>query len=129
MKEKFLLYGEAQKRADRWLAVRAWVTVAIILLVTVFACMSSGCATVEQTKLVANVPPPQEVRVPVNVRCVSLGEIPQVPKTRMDPDHQTAEQLIDAAKIDRNNIEAYAVAADALLRACATEALTEEKRK
>lgn len=73
-----------------------------------------------QTSLLAHVET-QVVKVPVNVRCVSLSELPPVPRTRMDPEKQTVEQLVTAIRIDINNLEDYAIRADALLRACAIE--------
>lgn len=60
------------------------------------------------------------VLVPVPIRCVSLREVPAIPTTLMDPS-QSTEQLAAAARADIDNLEAYMLQADALLRACATE--------
>lgn len=79
-----------------------------------------GCATVPQTPLVAGTKT-EVVRIPVNVRCVSLSEVPKIPTTRLNSDKQTLEQMVIAIQIDFNNLEDYVVRADALLRACATE--------
>lgn len=95
-----------------------------------------GCATVPQTPLVGR----QEVTtvaIPVNVRCVSLRELPVIPKTRLEPPtpaiisaitERRWRDFIDIVQrwliqtdTDFNNLEDYVIRADALLRACATE--------
>jgi hypothetical protein len=107
------------------------------VVVAIFFCLLAalvlvGCATTPQTPLLAHVET-QIVKVPVNVRCVSLTELPVIPKTRMEPGDAIAsaatiaelvkaiERWVIEIQIDFNNLEDYVIRADALLRACATE--------
>lgn len=55
------------------------------------------------------------------MRCVSPHELPPVPATNFRPD-MTTLQKIAAARADIADLENYMVRADALLRACSTEA-------
>lgn len=59
-----------------------------------------------------------EVKVPVQVACVSNDQLPKMPKTAMDP-KQNTKQLAAAVAVDVTELQDYAVRADALLRACA----------
>jgi hypothetical protein len=55
----------------------------------------------------------------VLVPCVSLREIPAIPRTNFR-DGMTTVQKIAAARADIADLEDYLIRADALLRACAT---------
>jgi len=89
-------------------------------LLTLCASLALGaCATtdkpMEVTTAAAPAPPP--IKVPVLVPCVSANEVPAVPGTAFAPG-QSAAQLAAAARADIDNLEAYAIRADALLRGC-----------
>lgn len=76
-----------------------------------------GCASTQ-------VPPPEplvevrEMRTPIPVPCVSVHEMPPMPRTAFVPDGDIKQNAASAA-IDIERLQDYAVIADALLRQCA----------
>ncbi len=75
-----------------------------------------GCATSGPAPVAAA--PTVTIRIPVPVPCVSRNEIPQVPRTVLNPAGDV-KQLAAGAAADIEALQDYAERADAVLRQCA----------
>jgi hypothetical protein len=84
----------------------------LILLCAVFlaSCATAPSEPIMHTETVT-------VRVPVPVKCVDPAKVPTIPASAMPAEGDTA-QLANGAAADVLALRAYAVKADALLRAC-----------
>lgn len=63
-------------------------------------------------------PPPEVIRVPVAIPCVSADEIPSIPSTVMRTDTHLVP-LVELYRADLDAFKLYAIKVDVLLRACA----------
>jgi len=79
-----------------------------------------GCQTVPQKEVVvSNKVEVQTIKIPVLMKCVTIGEIPNIPATNMIPSKElAAEQMLSLLKADLDEFKEYAIVADSLLRGC-----------
>lgn len=96
------------------------------LTLTLGSLALAACGTTPQQEVVARAESLPPVLVPVPVRCVSLTEIDPPPVTHFKAG-LTPEQKELAMRADLDDEEQWRIRAEALLRACATEAQPELK--
>jgi len=81
----------------------------------------AGCQTVPERSLPGPVRVEvREIKVPVPIPCVSVSELPTVPKTSVPPEPTAGLLQITAGLLaDLLALEQYALQADVLLQQCA----------
>ena len=91
-----------------------------VLVIACGALLLASCATAPQREVVMGRAETVTVKVPVLTKCVSSSEIPPIPSTDLRP-LEAPEAMWELAEAEMLKWRAYALRADALLRACSGE--------
>lgn len=113
---------EPREECVRFMAWRLaeWLFALLVILMVVGLGLLGGCASVgpvPEKAVVTRIITEPGIKFPVKVKCVTADQVPPIPGTVLQADFGRDDTVI-GLRADLKEMQAYAVSADGLLRAC-----------